>query len=197
MTDQTISPLSPNPAALAFLQTRRSRPAKAIIAPAPDRMALETILTAAARTPDHGGLVPWRFVVMGKSALEAYAAGFQAAGERLGMAQADIDKPKGTYMASPLAVAVVFSPVAAAKVPEIEQQYSAGAVCLSLVNAALASGWAASWVSGWHSHDAQFVSEQLGVAAHEKVAGIIHIGTESSVPPERPRPDLASIVTWK
>ncbi len=192
-----IAPLAYNAAAVEFLMTRRSRPAKMIKAPAPDRDALMPILTAAARTPDHGALVPWRFVVLEKPALEAYANALQAAGERLGLVQADIDKPKGTYAASPLAVVVVFSPIAAAKVPVIEQQYSAGAVCLSLVNAALASGWAAAWVSGWHSHDPEFVQSQLGLAAHESVAGIVHIGTEGAVPPERPRPDLAQIVTWK
>ncbi len=197
MTD-TIEPLARNDAALDFLLTRRSRPAKTIKAPGPDRVALETILTAAARTPDHGALVPWRFIVMGREALAEYASHLQAAGERLGQEQVNIDKPMGVYgTSSPCAVFVVFKPVEAAKVPEIEQLYSAGAVCLSLVNAALASGWAATWVSGWHSHDPQFTQERLGLADGEKVAGIIHIGTEDTVPPERPRPDLNDIVTWK
>ncbi len=197
MSDITIKPLSKDDHVLDFLLTRRSRPAKTIKAPAPDRDALDTILTAAARTPDHGALVPWRFVVLEKKALENYADALQGAGERLGLAQADIDKPKGTYANSPMAVAVVFSPVEAAKVPEAEQLYSAAAVCLSLVNAALATGWAASWVSGWHSHDPLFMNEQLGVEAHEKCVGIIHLGTEGATPPERARPDLSKIVTWK
>ena len=197
MTNTPIAPLSHNPAAIEFLTTRRSRPAKTIKGPGPDRAALETILTAAARTPDHGALVPWRFIVLGDDALTTYANTLQAAGERLGVEQGNIDKPVGVYPQSPCAVVVVYSPKPAAKVPEIEQLYSAGAVCLSLVNAALATGWAASWVSGWHSHDAQHVADHLGVTAEEKVAGIIHLGTESMVPPERPRPDLSNIVTWK
>ena len=197
MTDTTIPPLPRNDAAVDFLLTRQSRPAKTIKGPGPDRAALETILTAAARTPDHGALVPWRFIVLGKEALETYAGALQAAGERLCIEQGNIDKPATVYTQSPCAVVVVYSPKDAAKVPAIEQQYSAGAVCLSLVNAALATGWAASWVSGWHSHDPQFTAEQLGVTADEKVAGIIHIGTEGMVPPERPRPDLNQIVTWK
>jgi hypothetical protein len=28
------------------------------------------------------------------------------------------------------------------------------------------------------------------------VAGFIHIGTETRVPPERPRPDMDAITTW-
>ena len=54
---------APNPAALEFLLTRRSRPAKTLTTPVPDREALMQILTAAARTPDHGKLEPWRFIV--------------------------------------------------------------------------------------------------------------------------------------
>jgi hypothetical protein len=28
------------------------------------------------------------------------------------------------------------------------------------------------------------------------VAGFVHIGTETRVPPERPRPDMDAITTW-
>jgi nitroreductase len=81
-------------------------------------------------------------------------------------------------------------------VPEIEQVYSAGAVCLALLNGALASGWGANWLSGWVSHDRTFLRDGLGLQDHEAVAGIIHIGTETSPPPERPRPDLEALTTW-
>jgi len=58
-----------NQAALDFLLTRRSRPAKTLTAPVPRRDELRLILKAAARSPDHGKLVPWRFVVLEKPAL--------------------------------------------------------------------------------------------------------------------------------
>ena len=53
-----------NDAALEFLLSRRSRPAKTLVAPAPTRDELQPILTAAARTTDHGKLEPWRFIVV-------------------------------------------------------------------------------------------------------------------------------------
>ncbi len=84
----------------------------------------------------------------------------------------------------------------APKIPAIEQTYSAGAVCLALLNAALAAGWGANWLSGWVAHDRGFVNEALGLAENERVAGYIHLGTETSEPPERPRPDLDSVTTW-
>ena len=55
---------APNPAALDFLMTRRSHPARTLAAPAPDRAALAPLLTAALRVPDHGKLEPWRLVVL-------------------------------------------------------------------------------------------------------------------------------------
>ncbi|SFJ19246.1 nitroreductase family protein [Celeribacter neptunius] len=185
-----------NQAALDFLLTRRSRPAKTLSAPYPDRAALLPILTAAARTPDHGKLEPWRFIVLQKPALTRLADLVAPLGETLGEAPEKIEKVKRQYLDSGLAVAVVFSPKESEKVPQIEQLYSTGAVCLSLLNAALAAGWGANWLSGWVSHERAFCEQGLGLAAHESIAGLIHIGTETIAPPERPRPDLGEIVTW-
>ena len=60
----------------------------------------------------------------------------------------------------------------------------------------MASGWGANWLSGWPSHDRGFCETGLGLTDGETVAGLIHIGTETSAPPDRPRPDLDAITTW-
>ncbi|WP_226549058.1 nitroreductase family protein [Celeribacter naphthalenivorans] len=187
---------APNPAALDFLLTRRSRPAKTLSTPVPDRDTLVTLLTAAARTPDHGKLEPWRFIVLEKAALTRLAGRIAPLAAKLGIEPEKVEKAKRQYADADLAVAVVFSPKDSEKVPHSEQLYSAGAVCLSLLNAALAAGWGANWLSGWASHDRSFCEEGLGLAAHESIAGFIHIGTETIAPPERPRPDLDQIVDW-
>ena len=186
----------PNPDAMAFLLSRRSRPAKTLRAPAPDRTALEPILTAAARSPDHGKLEPWRFVVLERGALDRLAALVEERGPELGQDADQIAKAASAYRDSQLAVVVVEVQKPSVKIPAIEMTYSACAVCLALLNAALASGWGANWLSGWASHDRAFVEQGLGLAEHERVAGIIHIGTETSAPPERPRPDLDAITEW-
>ncbi len=137
-----------NQAALDFLLTRRSRPAKTLTAPAPTRTELMPLLTAAARTPDHGKLEPWRFIVLERGGLERVAAMVPARGKALGIDPDKAEKNRTMFADAPLMVAVISSPVENEKVPRIEQVYSAGAVCLSLLNAALASGWGANWVSG-------------------------------------------------
>jgi nitroreductase len=187
---------TPNPAALDFLLTRRSRPAKTLTTPVPDRAALMPILTAAARSPDHGKLEPWRFIVLEKPALTRLAGLVQVRAAALGIDDDRLGKAVAQYSNADLVVAVISAPKPDTKIPEIEQVYSAGAVCLALLNAALAAGWGASWLSGWPSHDRTFIEQGLGLAAHETVAGLIHIGTETSPPPDRPRPDLDAITTW-
>ena len=187
---------APNPAAMEFFLTRRSRPAKILRPPVPDRDALLPILTAAARVPDHGKLEPWRFIVLEKPALARLAALAEIRGAGMGLDPDRVAKGVMQLADADLAVAVIHVPRPTDKVPAIEQVLSAGAACLSLVNAALASGWGASWLTGWHMHDAEFCREGLGLADGEWVAGLVHIGTETSAPPERPRPDIAAITTW-
>lgn len=185
-----------NDAALAFLQSRRSRPAKTLIAPAPSRDELMPLLQAAARTPDHGKLEPWRFIVVERGAMARLADLTTKTGERLQKSPEDIAKARTQFELGQLAVVVVEIQKDSTKIPPIEQSYSAGAVCLALLNAALAAGWGANWLSGWASHDPIFCREAFDLAENERIAGLIHIATEGSVPPERPRPDLAAITTW-
>lgn len=187
---------TPNPEAMDFLLTRRSRPSKTLTTPAPDRATLETLLTAAARSPDHGKLEPWRFIVLSGDALKRMAGAVEATGQRLGKDEPTITKARAAFDDSPLCVAVIEVQKPSDKIPAIEQTYSAGAVCLALLNAALASGWGANWLSGWASHDADFRRDALGLAENETIAGFVHIGTETSTPPDRPRPDLGAITTW-
>ena len=187
---------APNPAALDFLLTRRSRPAKTLGAPVPDRATLEQLLTAAARTPDHGKLEPWRFIVLRKGAMPRLAQAVQTRGEAIGLDAEQITKGRSQFDQGHLAVAVIEVHKPSEKIPALEQTYSAGAVCLALLNAALAAGWGANWLSGWPSHDREFMQSELGLEGHERIAGLIHIGTETSVPPERPRPDITGLTEW-
>ena len=187
---------TPNPAALEFLRTRRSRPAKTLTTPVPERAALLPLLEAAARTPDHGKLEPWRFIVLERLALVRLAEATRSHGNAIGIDPDKLAKSVLQFSDAHLAVAVISSPKPSDKIPEIEQVLSAGAACLALLNAALATGWGANWLTGWMAHDTAFCETHLGLQAGETVAGFIHVGTETAAPPERPRPDLDAITTW-
>jgi nitroreductase len=187
---------APNPAALEFLLTRRSRPAKTLQGPAPTAEELKPLLEAAARTPDHGKLEPWRFIVIEQPAMARLSAIVAKRGEALRLDPEQITKGRAQFDQGHLAVAVIESPKPTEKIPALEQTYSAGAVCLALLNAALAAGWGANWLSGWPSHDRGFMTEALGLEEHERIVGLVHIATETATPPERPRPDLDAITSW-
>lgn len=181
---------------LDFLLTRRSRPARLLSAPGPDRETLETLLTAATRVPDHGKLEPWRLIVLGPEARASLAAKAETHGKSVGMPEEKIAKGVNQFN-SPCVVVVITSPRETDRIPEVEQVLSAGAVCVSLVNASLATGWGASWLSGWVAHDRGFAEDAYDLAPQEEVAGLIHIGTTNATPPERPRPDLNQITQWQ
>jgi len=187
---------TPCPETLDFLRRRRSHAVRTLTAPTPDDAALRDLLTIAARSPDHGKLVPWRLVVLRKPALTRLAGLAEARGKAMGIEPERLAKGVAQLADADLAVAVIASPRDSDRIPVIEQHLSAGAVCLALLNASLAAGWGASWLTGWHVHDRAFAEQAFGVTGPEFVAGLIHIGTATLAPKERPRPQLDDIVTW-
>jgi len=182
--------------ALTFLQTRRSTPAKTLKAPVPTRAEIEALLKIAARTPDHKKLEPWRFIVLSEAALNRLGPLAISRYDALGLPEEKRAKTCSQFNDGLLAVAVIASPKECDSIPEVEQTLSAGAVCLALLNGALASGWGANWLTGPMAFDREFLTEGLGLAPQEFVAGFIHIATRGATPPERPRPDMPSITTW-
>lgn len=189
-------PIAAAPAVLDYLSRRRSASAQALRAPAPDPETLNRLLATAARVPDHGKLSPWRFIVLEGEA----RAVFVAEAERLAVRRPDPEKAVGALVKlrnPPLSVVVVSRPTPGHKIPVWEQELSAGAVCMNLCIAAQAAGFGANWITDWYSGDAEAL-RMLGVAAGERVAGFIHIGTAAEPPLERVRPDVTALITrWR
>ena len=187
----------PRPDVLDFLLTRRSRPAKTLGQEAPDRTAIETLLTAACRTPDHGKLVPWRFVVLTDAARRRKIADLSIDRmSALGLEPDKIEKNAKAFSYGGAIVAVISSPVESEKIPLWEQELAGGGVCLALLNAALAAGWGANWLTGPLCRDAVFLAEAFGCTDGESIAGFVHIGNETVVPADRDRPDIQAITEW-
>jgi nitroreductase len=186
----------PNPAAIAFLAERRSYPAKFFVGPVPSQAELTPILAAALRVPDHGKLEPWRLIVLGRADLVRLADLAETIARENGAPPEQIEKGRGQFDRSALAVVVISTPKDTAKVPLTEQRASAAALCFGLVNAATAAGWGANWLTGWVAHDVQFSARAFGSTAEECIAGIVHIGTPGAEAPDRPRPDPSRIVQW-
>jgi nitroreductase len=184
------------PDALELLKTRRSVKPMELTGPAPAASEIDTLLKIASRVPDHGKLTPWRFIVFEGNAREtagkAIAAAYRADHPDATPDQIEFERKR--LARAPLVIAVVSRAGPHVKIPEWEQQLSAGASAMSLVFAAYAMGYAASWITEWYAYDRR-VLDALGLAAHERIAGFVHIGRPVKPPEDRDRPRLEAIVT--
>jgi nitroreductase len=184
------------PDALELLKTRRSLKPVELVAPGPTTTEIDTLLTVASRVPDHGKLVPWRFIVFEGEARaaagDAIAKAFCAKYPDSKPEQVDGERKRLTR--APLVIAVVSRAAPHVKIPEWEQVLSAGAAAMNLVTAAHALGYAANWITEWYAYDRR-VLDAIGLSASERIAGFVHIGKPAKPPEDRPRPPLAEIAT--
>lgn len=181
---------------LTLLAGRRSIAPQFMTGRGPDPAEIERLLTLAARVPDHGRLFPWRFVLFEGDARHR-AGDIIADAYRQNHPEADAETvatERNRLARAPLVVAVISKAAPHAKIPEWEQVLSAGAVCLNLLIAARAMGFAGCWLTEWFAFDRR-VLDAMGVAPQERVAGFVHIGMSDVVPKERDRPDIAAITT--
>jgi nitroreductase len=89
---------------------------------------------------------------------------------------------------------VVSAPQPNKKVPEWEQQLSAGAACFSLLLAAHALGYAGCWLTEWQAFDSR-AAAALGVGEKERIAGFVYLGAASGPALERVRADIGSRIS--
>jgi len=182
--------------ALELLTNRRSTKAIELSGAPPSAAEIETLLNIASRVPDHGKLVPWRFIVFeGEARRSAGAAIATAFSTKYPNAKPEhIEAERERLARAPLVIAVVSRAVPHAKIPEWEQVLSAGAATMNLVIAAHALGYGANWITEWYAYD-RAVLDAFGLAPHERIAGFVHIGRPLGPPEDRPRPPLTDIVS--
>ena len=186
--------LNDRSSALSLLETRRSGKPRDLVAPGPSDEELRHILTIATRTPDHGKLSPWRFVVVGPRQRQALADLLARA-----LPEHDPDATSAHYAKAlefahqaPLMIVLVSAPIEGHKIPVWEQQLSCGAVAMNLLHATTAFGYVGGWITGWAAY-----SERVRDAfckPGERIAGFLFIGTPASPLEERPRPLLSDLV---
>ncbi|MEW6255144.1 MAG: nitroreductase [Pseudomonadota bacterium] len=185
------------PDALDLLLTRRSTRILDFAEPGPDARQLETLLTIAARVPDHGKLAPWRFIVLqgegrtraGAALAQVLAAKDPAAGEKR------IGEELKRFERAPLVLIVVSRAAPHVKIPEFEQILSSAACAQNLLIGAAALGFGATWLTEWAAYDAQ-ARAALGLSEEERITGFVYVGTALQKLEDRPRPALDAVVTY-
>jgi nitroreductase len=189
-------PMTDTDPTIALLRRRRSVPPMTMTGPGPTSNEIDTILSLAARVPDHGKLAPWRFIVFegeARARAGALIAGVFAA-DNPNAAPNRVELETKRLQHAPAVVAVVSRAAPHVKIPEWEQLMSAGAASMNLIVAANAMGFATAWLTEWYSYDPR-VAAAFGLAAHEKLAGFVHIGRPTVVVEDRVRPAMADIVS--
>lgn len=182
--------------ALDLMLSRRSALAQTLVEPGPDDLALARILRAATRVPDHGKLAPWRIQILrkaGQARLGDLLAGLFAAANP-GVNEKQIAFERQRPQRAPLLLAVTARLRPGHKIPEHEQLLSGGAVCLSLLLAAEASGFAGQWLTEWPAYRVEVVRALGHDPAIDRMLGFVYLGSRSEPPAERWRPALEDVV---
>ena len=150
------------------------------------------------RVPDHGRLQPWRFVHVPRDRRDAFAELLDRAWrvDHPQPGRLELEANERFARQAPALIVALFSPTEGHKIPVWEQQLSCGAACFNLELAAIASGFAAGWVTGWAAYS-PMVLEAFGKLP-ERIAGFLFLGTPGQTLEERPRPDFESVVSeWR
>ena len=180
-----------------ILTTRRSSKPALLGAPGPAGGEIDTILTCAARVPDHKAVAPWRFVVLEGDARRRFGervAEVLKAEEKEPPSEVRLETERGRFAQAPVVIVVVNHVKPTPGAPEFEQVLSCGAAAMNLCHAANALGYQTAWVTGWAAFSPG-VAKVLGLGEGERVAGFVHIGTAKERQADRERPALASVVT--
>lgn len=141
---------------LALLARRRSSKVMHLADPVPTSAEIDALIALAARVPDHGKLGPWRFVVFeGEARTRAGEALARVIANDPGVDESRLSHTRGLLERAPACVMVVSTAAPHPKIPEWEQQLSAGAACFSLLIGAHALGYGACWLTEWPTYDAR------------------------------------------
>jgi len=194
-----MSDLNDTSTVLRLLETRKSASAKAMTGPGPSASDLDRILACAVRVPDHGKLAPWRFLLWEGEARSQFGEIMRARWQALHPDHGadSLDFVRGLFLRAPVVLGVISTAAEHPKIPVWEQQLSAGAVCMNILMAATALGFGCQWNTDWVAYDRE-IAAAMGLAPHERVAGLIYLGQALSPLEDRPRPDAAALLTrWK
>jgi len=188
--------------AMELLLTRYS--AAKLGTPPPSKKAVEAMLEAAARAPDHGRLQPWRLILIEGDARRSLGEIFAESLVRRNPAAGDqvLAREREKALRAPLIIVVATRYDRSVKIPVVEQIIAAGCAAHGLMLAAFAQGLGAFWRTGEVAYD-EAVKAALGIGSDDLIVGFIYVGIDTGGPPPQPRPAVQEFVhrwsadTWK
>ena len=166
-----------NQVALSLLLTRSS--CGLLQAPAPSGEALEHILQAGLRAPDHGHLQPFQFLLAKGEGLNRLGALLAESAKQDGAAEEAIERATQMPLRAPLVITVAARVQPHNKVPAFEQHLSAGCAVMAMQMAAQAQGFGGIWRSGPLMYSRK-LHELLRLNEQDQIVGFLYLGTPAT-----------------
>lgn len=179
--------------AIELLTQRSSMPR--LQAPAPSAAHCQLMFRAAARAPDHGLLMPYRFVVFEQSQLAELGQLFGQAAVQQQLSAVEIERAQQLPLRAPMVIVAIACYQVHDKVPQWEQLASAACATSMLQQAAFAQGFGAIWRTGWLT-ESELLRQQLEVASNEAIIGFMYVGTPAVEVPTKPDKDWSGKVRY-
>lgn len=176
----------------ALIHSRRTTLPKRLCGPGPDGPERAAILAAAAAAPDHGQLLPWRFIEVPENQRTRLADAFAAAllaRDALAGAEELAQAREKAHRAPWLLLAVCRVRGANAEVPAQERLLSAGAAIQNMLLLATAMGLGSGLTSG-KALASDALRALFGLHADEDALCFINIGHVAQARKARPRPPV-------
>jgi nitroreductase len=183
--------------AATLMQSRQTILPKRLMEPGPDAAQLAHILGAAASAPDHGQILPWRFVRVPQDVRPLLAAEFAAALlERDAQALPDqVSQAREKAFRSPcLLLLVVDAERGDPEVDLAERLLSAGCAVQNMLLMATALGFASALTSG-KALKAEGLRRLFSLTGADHALCFISLGTAMGSRPGRIRPRTADFVS--
>lgn len=180
-----------------LIQARQTVLPKRLVAPGPDAGQTQAILAAAAAAPDHGQLLPWRFILVPTGQRATLAEVFaQALLERDASATPEqlAQAREKAFRAPLLMLTVVDSMRGDPEVDLNERVLSAGCAVQNLLLVATALGFGSALTSG-KALKSDALRACFGLGASEQALCFVSVGTVLSRKPARARPTVADYVS--
>jgi nitroreductase len=174
----------------ALICGRQNVSPKRLIDPGPTAAQLEQMLELAAAAPDHGLLLPWRFVVVppAKRALLAEVFALALVDRDAGATPVQIEAAREKAHRAPLLMlAVVRLGTQPQDVTDAERLVSLGAALQNLLLGAHALGFGSGLVSG-RAIGSPRLRQLFALADDEQPVCFVNVGTTTRPKPPRVRP---------
>jgi nitroreductase len=182
---------------MTLITSRQNILPRRLIEPGPSAGQVQDMFSAAAAAPDHGLIMPWRFVwvppikrgalaeVFGKALLERDP---QATPEQVAQAR------EKAFRAPFLALAIACLGDCEPNIDPLERMVSVGAAVQNFLLCAHSLGFGSSLTSG-QAMRSEPLRQLFALKAGEQAVCCINVGTVSQRKPARVHPDVASFVS--